>query len=90
MTSYDHFIRLLVLTGFILGGLLLTALASAMIMLIGGISLEDILEMSQTGAMHFTPGLTRALLATQHLLIFIIPGLALWSRFLSVQRFSRA
>jgi uncharacterized protein len=76
MTSYDHFIKLLVLTGFILGGLMLTALASALIMLMGGISIEEILSMSRTGVMDFTPGLTRALLATQHFLTFIIPGLA--------------
>jgi membrane protease YdiL (CAAX protease family) len=76
MTSYDHFIKLLVLIGFILGGLMLTALVSAVIMLIGGISVEEIMEMSRTGTMDFTPGLTRALLATQHLLTFIIPGLA--------------
>ena len=33
MTSYDHFIRLLVLIGFLIGGLLLTTLFSGLLML---------------------------------------------------------
>jgi len=76
MTSYDHFIRVLVLVGFVVTGLLLTALLSAVIMLCGGIRLEEIMNMSQSGAMDFTPGLTRILLLTQHLLSFILPGFA--------------
>ena len=75
MTSYDHFIRLLVLAGFIAGGLLLTAVVSAIVMLAGGMSFDDFMAMGQSGAMEFTPGMTRILLLAQHLLTFILPGL---------------
>ena len=75
MTSYDHFIRLLVLAGFIAGGLVLTALVSALILLMGGMSLEELMAMGQTGALDLSPGITRILLISQHLLTFILPGL---------------
>jgi membrane protease YdiL (CAAX protease family) len=75
MTRYDHFIRLLVLAGFMTAGLLLTAMVSAVVMLLGGMSLEDLMVMGQTGTMDFTPGMTRVLLISQHLLTFILPGL---------------
>ncbi len=76
MTSYDHFLRLLVMIGLILGGLIATALVSAAIMLMGGLSLTEIMEMSQKGTMDFSPTLIRGLLMVQHMLTFIIPGLA--------------
>ena len=62
--------------GFVLAGLMLTALASAFVMLASGMSLAEMMEMGQRGTMDFTPALTRVLLTTQHLLTFIIPGLA--------------
>lgn len=76
MTRYDHFMRLLVLIAFVIAGLLLTAAVSAILMLMGGMSLNQLMEMSQNGVADFSPGLTRMLLAVQHLLTFIIPGLA--------------
>ena len=76
MSSYDHFIRVLVLVGFVITGLLITALVSAIVMLCGGMHLEDIMNMSQSGAVDFSPGLTRILLLTQHLMSFILPGFA--------------
>ena len=76
MTSYDHFLRLLVMIGLIIGGLIITALVSAALMLLGGLSLSEIMEMSQKGTMDFSPNLIRGLLTVQHLLTFIIPGLA--------------
>lgn len=76
MTSYDHFLRLLVMIGLILGGLIATALVSAALMLMGGLSLTEIMEMSQKGTMDFSPTLIRGLLMVQHMLTFIIPGLA--------------
>ncbi len=76
MTSYDHFIRLIVLIGFVLAGLILTTLVSALIMLLGGMTLTEMMEMGQSGVMDFSPGITRSLLATQHLLTFILPALA--------------
>ena len=75
MTSYDHFIRLLVLAGFIAGGLVLTALVSALVLLMGGMSLDELMAMGQTGALDLSPGITRILLISQHLLTFILPGL---------------
>ena len=59
MTSYDHFIRLLVLIGFLIGGLLLTTLFSGLLMLASGMSLADIMEMAQSGMGALSPGLTR-------------------------------
>ena len=76
MTSYDHFIRLLVLIGFVLAGLVFTALLSALIMLGGGMTLQELMEIGQRGVMDFGPGMTRILLATQHLMTFILPGIA--------------
>src|SRR6476620_2393203 len=76
MTRYDHFIRLLVMITLIILGLLLTALGSGAIMLMSGISLEDLMYMQKTGTSSLTPGLTRILLLAQHLFTFIVPGLA--------------
>jgi uncharacterized protein len=76
MTGYDHFIRLLVLVGFIIAGLMFTALISALLMLLSGMSLSELMDMNQSGVMEFPPGLTRGLLAIQHLMTFIVPGLA--------------
>lgn len=76
MTRYDHFIRLLALFGFVMGGLFVTALCSAILMLMSGMSLKEMLEMGQSGVVDFSPGLTRVLLAVQHLMTFILPGLA--------------
>jgi membrane protease YdiL (CAAX protease family) len=74
MTGYDHFIRLLVLAGFIAGGLLLTAVVSALVLLASGMSFDDFVSMGQAGAMELSPEVTRILLFAQHLLTFIIPG----------------
>lgn len=75
MTSYDHFIRLLVLIGFLLGGLLLTTFFSGLLMLASGMGIAEITDMAQSGLAELSPGLTRGLLATQHLMVFILPGL---------------
>lgn len=76
MTSYDHFLRLLVMIGLVIGGLIATALVSAALMLLGGLSFAEIMEMSQKGTMDFSPNLMRGLLTVQHLMTFILPGLA--------------
>ncbi len=76
MTRYDHFKRLILLLGLILGGLLLTSVVSAFLMLGAGFSLSEVMEMTQTGTLELSPDLTRALLASQHLLFFIAPALA--------------
>jgi membrane protease YdiL (CAAX protease family) len=72
----------------VLGGLIATALVSALLMMMGGLNLPEIMEMSQKGTMDFSPALIRGLLGVQHLMTFIVPGLAFGlifyqSRFLS-------
>jgi membrane protease YdiL (CAAX protease family) len=76
MTSYDHFIRLLVMAGFMAAGLILTSICSIAILLLGGMSLAEIMALSQGGMEGFTPSTTRALIIAQHILVFILPGLA--------------
>lgn len=75
MTSYDHFIRLLVLGGFMATGLLLTMAASFVLLVLSGMSLEEIQMMGESGGLNLSPGLTRMLVIAQHLLTFVIPGL---------------
>ncbi len=74
--------------GLVIGGLMVTALVSAALMLLGGLSFAEIMEMSQKGTMDFSPNLIRGLLTVQHVMTFILPGLAFgWifyqSKFLS-------
>ena len=76
MTRYDHFIRLLVMITLIILGLLLTAIGSGAIMLLSGISLDDLMNLQKTGTGSLTPNLTRFLLIAQHVFTFILPGLA--------------
>jgi uncharacterized protein len=76
MTRYDHFIRLLVMITFIILGLLLTAIGSAGIMLLSGISMEELMNLQKSGTASLSPGLTRILLLVQHLFSFILPGIA--------------
>lgn len=76
MTRYDHFIRLVLLIGLVLAGLLLTTIVSAVLMLGSGFSIPDIMDMAQTGSMGLSAGLTRAMLASQHLCFFILPAVA--------------
>ena len=64
------------LVTFVIAGLLLTAAVSALMMLMNGMSLSELMDMSQKGVVDFSPGLTRGLLAVQHIFTFIIPGLA--------------
>jgi len=76
MRGYDYFIRLIILIGLVLFGLLVTALLSASLLMISGLSMTDILKLSEMGMEGLSAGLIRALLATQHLFVFILPGLA--------------
>jgi membrane protease YdiL (CAAX protease family) len=63
------------MAGLVLVGLIATAIVSALLMIVWGLSLSEIMEMGQTGSMNFSTGLTRALLAVQHLFTFIIPAI---------------
>jgi membrane protease YdiL (CAAX protease family) len=76
MNRYDHFIRLLVLVGFVSAGMVLTALVSAVIMLLNGWSLPELMALDQGSLADMSPALTRLLLACQHMLFFILPGIA--------------
>ena len=76
MNRYDHFIRLLVLVGFVSAGMVLTALVSAAIMLLNGWSLTELMTLDQGSLADMSPALTRLLLACQHILFFILPGVA--------------
>ncbi len=76
MTSYDHFLRLLAGIGLVIGGLVLTALVSALIMLMGGMSLTEMMQLNDSGGLGFSAGLTRSLLMAQHIFSFILPGIA--------------
>ncbi len=71
MTSYDHFIRLLVLIGFLIGGLLLTTLFSGLLMLASGMGLADIMEMAQSGIGALSPGLSKNCLLRNTCRIFL-------------------
>jgi uncharacterized protein len=76
MTGYDHFLKLLILIGFIIGGILLTAAFSFLILFASGMSMMEIARLSETGMQELPAGLMRGLLTVQHLSIFIFPGLA--------------
>lgn len=90
MTRYDHFLRLLILIGFVIAGVMATAAVSGIVLLASGLSLKEIADMSADGMEHVSAGITRGLLIIQHLCIFIIPSLLfglvvyrkkLWSAF---------
>jgi membrane protease YdiL (CAAX protease family) len=67
--------RLALLLGLVIAGLVLTSIVSALLMLIAGFSIPEIMHMAQSGTIGLTPALTRAMLAAQHLLFFILPAL---------------
>lgn len=76
MRSYDYFIRLMIMIGLALFGMLATALVSAGFLMVSGMSMEEIMKLSETGMQDLSAGMIRALLATQHLFVFILPALA--------------
>jgi membrane protease YdiL (CAAX protease family) len=73
---HGHLGRLFALIGLVIGGLVLTALFSMVLKLMSGMSLMEIQEHSAGGTLVFSAGETRALLIAQHILGFILPGLA--------------
>jgi len=75
MTRYDHFLRLVVLVTFIIVGLILTTIGTAAVMLMSGLSMEDVMNLQKTGTGSLGPGLIRILLCLQHVFTFILPGL---------------
>ena len=87
MRGYDYFIRLIVLIGLLVFGMVATAIVSAAILFSSGMSLTDIMKISETGMEELSAGLIRALLATQHIFVFILPGLAFGFIFFRSQLF---
>jgi len=57
-------------------GLVITAIASAGIMLLSGISTQELMNLQKAGTASLSPEITRVLLLLQHLFTFILPGLA--------------
>jgi membrane protease YdiL (CAAX protease family) len=76
MTRYDHFLRLMVLVSMVLAGLVLTAAASIAVALAGGMSIAALQRGDADALGSMSAGLTRFLLAVQHLFLFILPALA--------------
>ena len=76
MPRYEHFLKLLVLLGFIISGLLATAAFSGLVLLLSGMSMAEVAALSETGINNLPTGIIRALLAIQHVCIFILPCLA--------------
>lgn len=74
MTRYSHLNRLVVITALIICGLILTAVVSVVIKLASGMSVAEIMQLSNSGMLTFTAGETRMLLMAQHLLGFILPA----------------
>ena len=76
MTRYDHFLRLLVLVSMVLGGLVLTTAASIAVALAAGMSFEALQRGDADALGSMSAGVTRLLLAVQHLFLFILPAVA--------------
>ena len=90
MTSYDHFLRLLVFMGFVLLGVMVTVALSGLFLISSGISYLDISRLSEEGINELPAGMIRVLLAMQHIGMFIIPAVtfgfityksAIWQQF---------
>lgn len=75
MTAYDHFLRLLVFIGFILFGVLVTVAVSGLFLMMAGMDFAEIARLSEEGIEDLPASMIRALLAIQHLGMFIIPAL---------------
>jgi len=75
MTRYDHFLRLLVLACLVLAGLVATAAASVGLALGAGVPMQELVDGQGAALSFMTPAMTRLLLASQHVLLFILPAL---------------
>lgn len=75
MRGYDYFLRLLAFIGLTILGIVVTAFVSVIILLLSGFSFNEIVKLNETGMEGLSAGIIRILLAAQHLLVFILPGL---------------
>jgi len=75
MTAKDHFLRLFVLMVLAAAGLVATAILSALVLVMNGMSMSDLMALGQEGMQGLSAGIIRTLLAVQHLFVFILPGL---------------
>jgi len=74
MRGYDYFLRLLTFIGLTIAGIVVTAFATAIILLLSGFSFNEIVKLNETGMEGLSAGIIRILLAAQHLLVFILPA----------------
>ena len=56
-------------------GLVATAILSALVLVMNGMSMSDLMALGQEGMQGLSAGIIRTLLAVQHLFVFILPGL---------------
>lgn len=63
------------MVGLAITGMFATALVSALVLMMAGMSMSDLVNMGQSGMEGMSAGMIRMLLATQHLCIFILPAL---------------
>lgn len=75
MTGENHFLKLMAILGLVIAGMLLTALMSAAVLMIAGMDFNDLLRMGDKGMEGMSASVVRALLATQHIFVFIVPAL---------------
>jgi membrane protease YdiL (CAAX protease family) len=75
MRPNDHFPRLLVILGLVIGGMLLTALVSIFFLFIAGIPVADMMNINKEGMEHMSSAVVRILIAIQHICLFILPAL---------------
>ena len=75
MTAYDHFLRLLVLVGLILAGLMVTFIFSMIVLASQGMSMAEMAQLNETGMEDLPASTMRLLLTIQHAGIFVLPGL---------------
>ncbi len=80
-------LRFVVLIGLLLVGMLITAVVSAGVLLMSGLSMTEIMKLNDTGMEGLTAGMIRILLAAQHLFVFILPGLAFGFIFFQAKAF---
>ena len=75
MRPNDHFPRLLVILGLIIGGMLLTAFVSILFLFLAGIPVTDMMSMNKGGMENMSSAVVRILIAIQHVCLFILPAI---------------
>lgn len=76
MKGYDHFIRLLILVGLMLAGLLITGGLTLLLLIVSGMDMNDATSILQSGMTEVPAWVIRGSVIIQHISFFIIPALA--------------